>query len=112
MSHLLRSHCFSRVTIAFVVSIWMMFELPRSTYAQRTEGNPASTATAVGTLVLHGGGHVSHELRKTFTQFAGGESAKIVIVPTADVSTPTDRSRSNNCKARTKLLRSTSLCFM
>lgn len=53
---------------------------------------PAPKA-AVGTLVLHGGGHVSHDLREAFTKFAGGNDAKIVIVPTADVSTPLDPGR-------------------
>ena len=54
--------------------------------------NPAPQA-AFGTLVLHGGGHVSHDLREAFTKFAGGNDAKIVIVPTADVSTPLDPGR-------------------
>lgn len=92
MSHMLHLPYIRFVSI--FASIWMLIVLPQSGDAQRTPGNPAvGTIAAVGTLVLHGGGHVSHELRTAFTQFAGGDQAKIVIVPTADVSTPTDRSR-------------------
>ncbi len=43
-----------------------------------------------GILYLHGGGYVSDSQREQFTELAGGPNAKIVIIPTADVSTPLD----------------------
>ncbi len=43
-----------------------------------------------GILYLHGGGYVSDSQREQFTELAGGAKAKIVIIPTADVSTPLD----------------------
>jgi cyanophycinase len=55
--------------------------------------NRPTPKAAFGTLVLHGGGHVSQDLRTAFTKYAGGSNAKIVIVPTADVSTPLDPGR-------------------
>ena len=89
MSRLLRSTYINFVTTAFLATNWLLILLPQQTFAQRILGSTA----AVGTLVLHGGGHVSHDLRTAFTQYAGGRDAKIVIVPTADVSNPTDLSR-------------------
>lgn len=65
----------------------------RNKSSQRSDDSDLSSSTATGTLFLHGGGYVSPEARKAFTQYAGGNKAKIVIVPTADVSTPTDQSR-------------------
>ena len=41
-----------------------------------------------GTLFLHGGGVVSPEMRQRFTKLAGGNEARIVVIPTADPSDP------------------------
>lgn len=69
------------------------FDSPRSAFAQVGLQGAQPLTAPVGRLVLHGGGHVSQELREKFTHWAGGNQARIVIVPTADVSTPTDPSR-------------------
>lgn len=65
----------------------------RNKNSQRSDDGKLPTNAATGTLFLHGGGYVSPETRTAFTQYAGGNKAKIVIVPTADVSTPTDPGR-------------------
>ncbi len=79
-------------SVGLLFAICMQFTSSPHLSAQQLDG-AASTLAVAGTLFLHGGGHVSHEIRQAFTKSAGGENAKIVIVPTADVSTPTDRSR-------------------
>lgn len=72
-------------------SIWAINARPA--LSQPDLQSSQAPKAAVGTLVLHGGGHVSQELRAAFTQYAGGSDAKIVVVPTADVSTPLDPAR-------------------
>ena len=46
-----------------------------------------------GTVILHGGGEVSTELRSHFVQLAGGQNARLIVIPTADPSTPEDVGR-------------------
>ena len=41
-----------------------------------------------GTLFLHGGGMVTPEMRQRFTKLAGGNEARIVVIPTADPMNP------------------------
>ncbi len=41
-----------------------------------------------GTLFLHGGGSVDSEMRQQFIELAGGEKAKLVVIPTADTNDP------------------------
>ncbi len=41
-----------------------------------------------GTLFLHGGGAVDSSMRAKFVELAGGKDAKIVVIPTADLSDP------------------------
>ncbi len=41
-----------------------------------------------GTLFLHGGGIVAPEMRQRFTKLAGGNEARIIVIPTADQSDP------------------------
>jgi len=54
---------------------------------------PEPLATFKGTLFLHGGGSVSSEMRRNFTQIAGGKEARIVVIPTADTSDPLDKKK-------------------
>ncbi len=49
---------------------------------------PEPLSPLEGTLFLHGGGVVSSEMRARFTQLAGGENARVVVIPTADLSDP------------------------
>ncbi|HLQ46799.1 MAG TPA: cyanophycinase [Planctomycetaceae bacterium] len=53
-----------------------------------------------GTLILHGGGVVSAEVRDRFFDLAGGPQAKIVVIPTADPDTPEDDARLQTWRAR------------
>lgn len=54
---------------------------------------PAALRAADGTLILHGGGLVSSEVRDKFLQLAGGENARLLIISTADPDTPLDPER-------------------
>ena len=55
----------------------------------------ASSALAgeEGTVVLHGGGIVSSSLRDRFLELAGGQDARLLVIPTADPDTPEDDAR-------------------
>lgn len=55
-----------------------------SLMAQYDPAAPEPVGKLQGALVLHGGGPVSQEVRKTFVELAGGAKAKIVIVAAAD----------------------------
>lgn len=53
-----------------------------------------------GTLILHGGGNVSAEVRDRFFELAGGNQAKLLVIPTADSETPEDDGRLDTWRAR------------
>lgn len=59
-------------------------------WAQFDPKGPEPLPAIQGTLFLHGGGAVSPEMRRIFTQLAGGKEARIVVIPTADASDPLD----------------------
>jgi cyanophycinase len=46
-----------------------------------------------GTLIVHGGGNVSNEVRDRFFQIAGGKDARLLVISTADPDTPLDEGR-------------------
>jgi cyanophycinase len=46
-----------------------------------------------GTLIVHGGGNVSSEVRDRFFQIAGGRDARLLVISTADPDTPLDEGR-------------------
>src|SRR5687768_4185512 len=54
---------------------------------------PRATLAGEGTLILHGGGNVSSEVRDRFFQLAGGRNARLLVISTADPDTPLDQSR-------------------
>lgn len=54
---------------------------------------PSATRAGEGTLILHGGGEVSNEVRDRFFQLAGGKNARLLIISTADPETPLDEDR-------------------
>ena len=45
-----------------------------------------------GSLVMAGGGHVSSEVRQRFLELAGGENARIVVIPATDPAAGTEES--------------------
>ena len=53
-----------------------------------------------GTLILHGGGNVSAEVRDRFFELAGGKQANLLVIPTADSETPEDDGRLDTWRAR------------
>ncbi len=73
--------------------LWLTTILVHPLSAQYDPHYPEPLPPLNGNLFLHGGGSVSQEMREAFTQIAGGKKARIVIIPTADVSDPTDPSR-------------------
>jgi len=56
--------------------------------AQFVPDAPEPLPSLQGTLFLHGGGVVDSAMRARFTDLAGGEDARIVVIPTADLSDP------------------------
>ena len=55
---------------------------------------------AEGTVILHGGGEVSAAVRDRFFDLAGGKSARLLVIPTADPDTPDDDGRLQTWRAR------------
>lgn len=53
-----------------------------------------------GTLIVHGGGNVSAEVRDRFLELAGGSQAKLLVIPTADTETPEDDGRLETWRTR------------
>ncbi len=53
-----------------------------------------------GTLIVHGGGNVSSEVRDRFFELAGGTQAKLLVIPTADVENADDDGRLNTWRSR------------
>lgn len=53
-----------------------------------------------GTVILHGGGNVSRELRDRFFELAGGRKSQLIVIPTADPETPDDDGRLVTWRAR------------
>jgi cyanophycinase len=72
---------------AFVVTMLVggSFEQVHSQYNPKY---PEPLPSLEGTLFLHGGGVVDSEMRARFTQLAGGEDARIIVIPTADLTDP------------------------
>lgn len=74
---------FTAILLSLTITAWAQFD-PKE---------PEPLPTNPGTLFLHGGGAVSPEMRKIFTQLAGGKEARIVVIPTADASDPLDQKK-------------------
>jgi len=53
-----------------------------------------------GTVILHGGGNVTSAVRDLFVELAGGNDARLLVIPTADPDTPEDISRLEVWRAR------------
>jgi cyanophycinase len=53
-----------------------------------------------GTLIVHGGGVVSAEIRNRFWELAGGKRAKLLVIPTADADAPEDDGRLRTWRER------------
>ena len=54
---------------------------------------PLAALADEGTLIVHGGGVVSAEVRTRFWELAGGRRAKLLVISTADADTPEDDGR-------------------
>ena len=59
-----------------------------TTMAQYAPRAPEPQPPIQGTLFLHGGGAVDASMRQLFIRWAGGEQARIVVIPTADPLEP------------------------
>lgn len=70
-----------RTTISFL--FFILFLLPIKNTAQE---NNITTGNKNGTLIAIGGGNIGHtNIMKEFRELAGGDAAKIVVIPTAFV---------------------------
>jgi cyanophycinase len=81
-----------RLEIPFTAILLSMIlhSMTSTAWAQFDPKGPEPLPAIQGTLFLHGGGAVSLEMRRIFTQLAGGKEARIVVIPTADASDPLD----------------------
>ena len=66
------------------VLLWMGIAGPLR--AQYEPNVPEPISKIRGSLLLHGGGPVADNVRAEFVKLAGGRGARIVVIPTADVS--------------------------
>ena len=57
-------------------------------------------SAAEGTVILHGGGVVSSQLRDQFLKLAGGKNANLLIIPTADPVEPGSDDRLQTWRSR------------
>lgn len=57
--------------------------LCQSARAQFVENAPEPASRLGGSLILHGGGKLDQRVRDTFVELAGGDKAKLVIIPSA-----------------------------
>ncbi len=71
-------------TSRFLICVMAVLADCGSLTAQYDPAAPEPVGKLQGALVLHGGGPVSQEVRRTFVELAGGAKAKIVIVVAAD----------------------------
>jgi cyanophycinase len=89
------NHQLMRLEIPFTAILLSMILLSKTStaWAQFDPNGPEPLPAIQGTLFLHGGGAVSPEMRRIFTQLAGGKEARIVVIPTADASDPLDQKK-------------------
>jgi len=66
--------------LVFILSLLLHCEVLQS---QKTPGNIISSGYPNGTLIIIGGGSDDDLIMREFVKYAGGESAKIVFIPTA-----------------------------
>jgi cyanophycinase len=59
-------------------------------WATLAVGPLAAAEKVSGTIMLHGGGSIQTVVREKFLELAGGDRARIVVIPTADPDTPLD----------------------
>ena len=68
--------------LAFTI-IWLVFANPSQAKAEENRPGWIDPKGISGSLVICGGGALPESVPKTFLQLAGGEKAKLVVVPTA-----------------------------
>ncbi len=60
---------------------------PAATQSESPTAKPVAPARAIaGTLIIHGGGNLADNLLDLFLRIAGGDKARLVIIPTASVT--------------------------
>ncbi len=77
-----------RTTLASAALAMLLLGLQGLAEAQFDAAATEPLPPLKGTLFLHGGGIVAPEMRQRFTKLAGGNEARIVVIPTADPSDP------------------------
>ncbi len=75
-------------TLGCLVIVVFVFGLPGLAQSQFDAHAPEPLPPLEGTLFLHGGGAVDFEMRQRFTMLAGSKDARIVVIPTSDLSDP------------------------
>jgi cyanophycinase len=69
-----------------LLSVFLGMGIPEPLRAQYEPNVPEPISKIRGSLLLHGGGPVADSVRAEFVKLAGGNAARIVVIPTADVS--------------------------
>ena len=83
-------HCGAAIRTAGVVMILMCSGIgwPPLAQAQYDPNAAEPVAKLRGALLLHGGGRIGEAVRSRFLELAGGKSARLVVIPTADPDDP------------------------
>ncbi len=77
------SAAWGRCVLALAVLLSIFF-LPFLAFGQFDPSAPEPIRKLRGSLVIHGGGTVQDSVRDKFLELAGGKTARIVVIPTAD----------------------------
>ena len=70
------------ITLPLVFILCLLFHCEIS-HTQINPGNTISSGYQNGTLIVIGGGVIDDVIMKEFWKYAGGDTAKIVVIPTA-----------------------------
>lgn len=76
---------FSLVAVLWLTAVVLVSRVG----AQFDPGAPEPIDRVRGTLYLHGGGRLTEQMRRDFLELAGGASARLVVIPSADPEDPT-----------------------
>ena len=71
------------VALLSTFSLCVVFASPLYSQGPLRTGSDPVVGPATGTLIIAGGGELGAEIWERFVDLAGGESAKIVVIPTA-----------------------------
>ena len=70
--------------------LWLAITCCQTSFGQYEPNAREPVRKLGGSLVLHGGGNLDESVRKTFVELAGGNQAKILVIPSASAEIGSD----------------------